>query len=180
MFGSILSFFFISLPGRLKRSIWMKRARLYYARKVSGSVGKGVSLNGAIRGLNKNVKIGDHANFNGMQIIGMGLLSIGDYFHSGNGIVIITEDHNYNSEQTIPYDSVRIPKPVEIGKFVWIGHGALLIGPLTIGEGAIIAAGSVVTKDVPSGAIVGGNPARLIKFRDLEKFNRLKAEGKFF
>lgn len=48
---------------------------------------------------------------------------------------------------------------------VWIGHGAIICGSITIGEGAIIAAGSVVVKDVPPYGIVGGNPARHIKFR---------------
>ena len=55
----------------------------------------------------------------------------------------------------------------------------MVCGNVTIGEGAVIAAGSVVVKDVPSYAIVGGNPAQLIKYRDIEHFEKLKKEGKF-
>jgi acetyltransferase-like isoleucine patch superfamily enzyme len=51
---------------------------------------------------------------------------------------------------------------------------------VSIGEGAIIAAGSVVTKDVPALGIVGGSPAKLIKYRDENHFNKLKSEQKFF
>lgn len=50
---------------------------------------------------------------------------------------------------------------------------------LHIAEGAIVAVGSVVVKDVPPCAIVGGNPAKIIKYRDIEQFNRLKAKGRF-
>lgn len=57
-----------------------------------------------------------------------------------------------------------------IGNDVWIGTNAIILSGVTIGHGAIIAAGAVVTKDVPSYAIVGGNPAKIIKFR----FNEAK------
>jgi virginiamycin A acetyltransferase len=55
--------------------------------------------------------------------------------------------------------------PITIGSDVWIGTKSIILSGVTIGHGAIIAAGSVVTKDVPPYAIVGGNPARLIKYR---------------
>lgn len=48
-----------------------------------------------------------------------------------------------------------------------------------VGEGAIVGAGAVVCGDVPPGAIVGGNPARILKYRDMAHYNRLKSEGKF-
>lgn len=54
---------------------------------------------------------------------------------------------------------------IEIGNDVYIGFGVILIGPLRVGNGAIIGAGSVVTKDVPPYAIVAGNPARIIRYR---------------
>lgn len=62
---------------------------------------------------------------------------------------------------------------------VWFGYGVIVTGNITIGEGAIIAAGSVVTKDVPKYAIVGGNPVTIIKYRDIIHYERLKKENKF-
>ena len=79
----------------------------------------------------------------------------------------------------IPYDLTVIKKNIVIRDFVWIGNRALLVGPIEIGEGAIVAAGAVVTKDVPPYAIVGGNPAKIIKYRDIEHFEELKSKGCF-
>jgi len=56
-------------------------------------------------------------------------------------------------------------KPTTIGHDVWIGHGAIIRAGVTVGTGSIVAAGSVVVKDVPPYAVVGGNPARVIKSR---------------
>lgn len=64
------------------------------------------------------------------------------------------------------------PAPIVIGKNVWIGANAMITLGVTIGDGAIVAAGAVVTKDVPSMTVVGGVPAKIIKtipFREGEK-----------
>ncbi len=114
-----------------------------------------------------------------MKIIGTAEIVFGNYFHSGQDITIITDNHNYESEISIPYDKVRILKPVIIKDFVWVGHGVIIMGGVTIGEGVIVAAGSVVTKSIPDYAIVGGNPAKVIKFRDIEKFKALKDKKAF-
>lgn len=62
----------------------------------------------------------------------------------------------------------RKPLPV-IGNDVWIGYGAVIMNGVTVGDGAIVAAGTVVTKDVPPYSIVGGNPAKVIRYRFAEK-----------
>lgn len=67
-----------------------------------------------------------------------------------------------------------IPKPAIIGNDVWIGSNAVVLGGVRVGNGAVIGAGSVVTKDVPPYAVVGGVPARIIKYRfDEDKIQRL-------
>ena len=59
--------------------------------------------------------------------------------------------------------SVTTGKPIVIGRNVWIAAGATIIGGVTVGENAVVAAGSVVTKDVPANTLVGGNPANVIR-----------------
>ena len=124
------------------------------------------------------VTVGNHCNFNGMQVLGGGKIHFGDYFHSGTECMIVTQNHNYEGDM-IPYDNTYVYKNVTIGECVWFGNRVIVTGNVTIGEGAIIAAGSVVCKDVPPLAIVGGNPAKVIKYRDKNHYYRLKAEGKF-
>jgi len=123
------------------------------------------------------ITVGNHCNFNGMKILG-GECVIGDYFHSGIECMIIGENHNYEGEQ-IPYDNTYILKKITIGDFVWFGNRVTVVGNVTIGEGAIIGAGSVVVKDVPACAIVGGNPAQVIRYRDIDHFNNMKSQRKF-
>ena len=62
-------------------------------------------------------------------------------------------------------------KKVTIGNDVWLGANALIMPGVNIGDGAIIAAGAIVTRDVEPYAVVGGNPARVIKYRNKEKKN---------
>lgn len=82
-------------------------------------------------------------------------------------------EHNYKTISTYPYKNKKFgyiseattKGPIIIDDEVWIGDNALILSGVHIGKGAIIAAGSVVVKNVPPYAIVGGNPAKLIKFR---------------
>lgn len=108
-----------------------------------------------------------------------GGVKIGKYFHVGRGLTIFSTNHNYTSDQSIPYDSTEVVKPVEIGDCVWIGANVSIIPGVKIGEGAIVGMGAVVTRDVSAGAIVGGNPAQVIGNRDMATYFRLKNEGKF-
>jgi len=105
---------------------------------------------------------------------------IGEYFHVGRGLTIFSTNHNYLHGTRIPYDNVPIDGPVEIGDFVWCGANVTIMPGVTIGEGAVIAGGSVVTRNVPRMAVVGGNPARVIKYRDGSHFEALKSSGRFF
>ncbi len=108
-----------------------------------------------------------------------GGVEIGRYFHCGRGLTIFSASHNYENAAAIPYDHVVIPRPVIIKDFVWCGANVSIVPGVTVGEGAIIATNAVVTKDVPDFAIVGGNPATIIKYRDREQFELLKRSGQF-
>lgn len=169
--------FFSNFRYRIKRKL---NTYLYTrsARHVLKSYGEGLRVNGACS-FGPNVSVGDYCNFNGMIISGAGQVKIGSYFHSGIECMMICQNHNYEGDG-IPYDNTYVLKNITIGDFVWLGNRVTIVGNVNIGEGAIVAAGSVVCKDVPPCAIVGGNPAKVIKYRNIDKFNSLKDQKRFF
>lgn len=118
-----------------------------------------------------DVWIGKNCN-----ICAEGSLKIGSGTIMSHNIEIWTQSHRYeaNDLESIPYDRLFIKKPVCIGQNVWIGSRVIILPGVTIGEGAVIGAGSVVTKDIPSCAVVGGNPAKIIKYRDKNQYFKLK------
>jgi acetyltransferase-like isoleucine patch superfamily enzyme len=99
-----------------------------------------------------------------------------------DGINIRTANHNYNSNdlQYIPFDGRSYCKPVMIEENVWIGSDVLILPGVTIGEGVVIGAGSVVTRDIEPMAVVGGNPAKVLKYRDVTKYSELKEKELIF
>lgn len=129
--------------------------------------------------VNKNTILGSNVNFNGMRILGEGKVTVGNNFHSGENCVIITDTHDFDHGEAIPYGEKTIIKDVLIEDNVWLGHGVIILGGVTIGEGSIIQAGSVVVKNIPKYGIAGGHPAIVFKSRNVEHYNRLKNEKKF-
>lgn len=122
--------------------------------------------------------LGENCNFNGIEISNGGKVTIGNNFHSGKNIRFIVQYHNYEGEQ-IPYDNTYVNKDINIEDNVWLGHNVIVLGGVKIGEGAIIQAGSVVSKSIPKLAIAGGNPATPFKYRNEDHYYKLKAERKF-
>ena len=108
-----------------------------------------------------------------------GKVEIGRYFHTGRGLTIFSTNHNYENAKKIPYDEKSINKPVIIKDFVWFGSNVTVVPGVTVGEGVVAGAGSVITKDIEDYAIVGGNPAIVIKYRDKNRFNKLKLDKMF-
>lgn len=90
----------------------------------------------------------------------LGGLDIGDDVMIGPNVSLITSGHPLEPSRR---RSATIGKPIVIEQNVWIAAGVIVIGGVTVGENSVIAAGSVVTKNVPPNTLVGGNPARVIR-----------------
>jgi acetyltransferase-like isoleucine patch superfamily enzyme len=90
----------------------------------------------------------------------LGGLDIGDDVMIGPNVSLITAGHPLEPSQR---RAVTIGKPIVIERNGWIAAGAIIVGGVTVGENSVVAAGSVVTKDVPANTFVGGNPARVIR-----------------
>jgi acetyltransferase-like isoleucine patch superfamily enzyme len=159
----------------------MQRVYTYVARENCAKVGNGVKIAGKISGFTNKVTIDEYSNINpNARIMGKGYVHIGRYLHCGQNLTILTSNHKYDDATRIPYGKERIHKNVIIEDFVWIGDSVTILPGVTIGEGSIIAANCTVVKDVPKHAIVGGNPAKIIKSRNVEQFENLKSKGLFF
>jgi len=109
-------------------------------------------------GFNIRLGSGVFVNFNCVFLDVVGI-EIGDLCQIGPAVQIYTADHPRDPAlRRAGYES---GKPVRIGANVWIGGGAIILPGVTVGDDAVIGAGSVVTRDVPPGATVVGNPARV-------------------
>lgn len=108
----------------------------------------------------KNLVFGKRVFVNaGCKFQDQGGITIGDDVLIGQNVVIATLNHAMDPDSRAD----MTPKPVHIGNKVWIGANATILPGVNIGEGAIVAAGAVVSKDVPARTVVGGVPARIIK-----------------
>jgi maltose O-acetyltransferase len=127
-----------------------------------------------------NVKIEQHAYFGSGSNIRVGhramighnaridhLVTIGDDVLMGPDVIIYSNSHEF-SRLDIPINrqGAELNRPVVVGNDVWIGARVIILPGVAIGNGVIIGAGSVVTKSIHANAIVGGVPARVIKYRD--------------
>ena len=129
------------------------------------SFGKSIYLKGRTRFYNSS--IGNHSFVGRYSFISS--TNIGKYCSISDFVAIGLYNHDYSrlSSSTILHkktSELHFKKTV-IGNDVWIGYGAKIIAGVNIGDGAVVGAGSIVTKDVPPFAIVAGNPAKIIKFR---------------
>lgn len=108
----------------------------------------------------KNIQIGKDVFINsGCRFQDHGGIVIGDGTLIGHNVVLATINHDLDPQKR----GDNILAPITIGKSVWIGASATVLPGVRIGDGAVVAAGAVVTKDVPENVVVGGVPARVLK-----------------
>ncbi|GBU16583.1 MULTISPECIES: sugar O-acetyltransferase [Methylobacterium] len=132
-----------------------------------GSVGTGVAIRPPFFcDFGFNIAVGDNVfmNFN-CVILDVTRVTIGADTQIGPAVQILTADHPRDPGQRRA--GLEFGRPVVIGANVWIGAAALILPGVTVGDDAVIGAGSVVTRDVPAGATVVGNPTRVVPARTL-------------
>jgi len=130
--------------------------------RIQNYEGRGTDVEGIEIG--KGCYIGSY-----LTVLNAGKIVIGNRVLIASNVLITSENHGMDPESDIDYmDQPLTSKPVEIGDGCWIGQNVCILPGVKIGKKAIIAAGSIVTKDVPEYCIAAGNPARIIKKYDFE------------
>ena len=140
--------------------------RNFLAKKLIKKFGNDVRVNPkASFGSGLRVEVGDNCNLpSGLIVIGD--LKLGNDVMMGPEVVFISYNHEVSDlEVPMRMQGATDSKPIIVGNDVWIGMRVMVMPGVKIGSHSIIAAGSVVTKDVPEWGIVGGNPAKVIKYR---------------
>jgi len=112
------------------------------------------------------ISIGNGTGINAHAFLGgQGGIYIGDNVIIGPYVKIFSENHNFDKLDQLIKNQGVTKKSVHINGNCWIGSGVIILAGVTIGEGCIVAAGSVVTKSFPANVIIGGTPAKILKER---------------
>lgn len=140
-----------------------KEERMSILKDLFGSTGKNISIEPDFRcDYGSNIHVGEnfYANFN-CVILDVCEVRIGNNALLGPAVQIYTATHPLDYIER--NSGLENGKPVTIGDNVWLGGACVIMPGITIGNNAVIAAGAVVTKDVPANTVVGGNPAKVLK-----------------
>ena len=132
-------------------------------REQLGAVGAGVVVRPPFHcDYGGNIRLGEGVFLNyGCVVLDVVEVAIGARTQVGSAVQIYAADHPRDPRQR--REGVECGRPVHVGADVWIGGGAILLPGVRVGDGAIVGAGSVVSRDVPAGATVAGNPARRLR-----------------
>lgn len=139
--------------------------------RKQAKIGKGSKVHSTVilrQGYNIEIGEGCLINHNTVLQAGKvdGKIKIGNFVHTGTNVMIIAFNHAFDTREIPTIKQDYYDADVIIGDDVWIGGGAIILAGVTIGKGAIIAAGAVVNSDVPEYTIVGGGPAKVLKYRN--------------
>ncbi len=117
----------------------------------------------------ERIEIGKHCLINHNNVLqagkAVGKIILGDHVQTGANVMMFAFNHGIEDIDIPMIDQDYLDGDIIVENDVWIGAGSVILAGVKIGKGAVIAAGSVVNKDVPSKAIVGGVPAKVIKYR---------------
>ena len=140
-----------------------KKLRVFWAKRIA-SCGKNVNIEKNAY-FTPGLTLGDNSGV-GINCEVYGPVIIGNDVMMGPEVVIYTSGHKYDrTDVPMMEQGSTEPEPVVIGNDVWIGRRAMIMPGVRIGDGCVIGAGAVVTKDIPSYSVVGGVPAKVLKKR---------------
>lgn len=145
------------------------KARVEYLKKIFGKVPDDMFIEPPFYvdyGCNVSIGKGFYGNFN-LTFLDCTLITIGDNVMVGPNVCFTTATHPTDPKQRLA--GVEYAIPITVGNNVWFGCNIAVLPGVTIGDGAVIAAGCVVNKDVPANAVVAGVPARVLKVMNLEE-----------
>src|SRR5262245_24653362 len=137
--------------------------RLDVLRELLGRIGSGSFIQPPFAcDYGNNVSIGDNVfvNFNAV-LLDCAPVMIGDGTQFGPGVQLLAADHPRESQTR--RDLLELARPISIGSNVWLGAAAIVLPGVSVGDDSIIGAGSVVTRDIPSGVVAVGNPCRVVR-----------------
>lgn len=162
-FKYLFSFKRYYLPNKIYAQIPSSRIRNYLYRKNGMKIGSHTVINMGLYSFSmNNIEIGNYTHINrDVFLDGRGSIFIGNNVSISHNVSIVTGSHDCNSSNF--YGRYL---PIKIDDYAWIGINAIILQNVKIGKGAVVAAGAVVTKDVPPYAIVGGSPAKIIGYRN--------------
>ena len=177
-FVKIVVQFFFWKPSNWRKGFKAKLTSQLYSlaiRRRAKSCGRNLLVLGPGVSVTGNTTIGDGAGFGKrVKIFGDGPVSIGRRAVLAEDSVVYTQVHDYDHSDVLPFGWGFTYPETSIGDYAWIGIKCIVLPGARIGEGAIVQAGSVVMGVVPPCAIVAGNPAKVIGWRDIEHYNKLK------
>lgn len=113
----------------------------------------------------ERISVGVSSMNEDIHMNGFGGITIGNKVLIGHRCTFFSDEHNFDDPNELIWFQGRSPAPIVVEDDVYFGCNVVVLAGVTIGHGAVIGAGSVVTKDVPPLAIVGGVPARVLRFR---------------
>lgn len=160
-------FFARHLPGSdTLYSFGSKGIRRAVCKGIFKNAGQNINIeHGAFFGSGRDIEIGNNSGL-GLNCRVSGPLVLGNNVMMGPDVIIYTQSHNFSRTDVPMNTQGDAPKEdVSIGNDVWIGARVIILPGVKVGDGAILAAGAIVTKDVEPYTIVGGNPAKVIKSR---------------
>lgn len=131
--------------------------------ELLGSIGSGTVIRAPFRcDYGSNLRVGSHtfANF-GLVALDVAPITIGDHVQIGPNVQLLTPTHPL--DPGLRRDGWEAAEPISIGDNVWLGGGAIVLPGVSIGADTVVGAGAVVPRDLPSGVVAVGNPARVVR-----------------